>query len=85
MKWVLVFILCGISLLFLSKGAELWFTLGNPASISFLGVPINENVPKESVAGYALGFTVAAIIPVLVAVNIYFRAALKKKTKSTKL
>lgn len=83
MRWLFVIILSIISLLFLSKGIELWIDFVNVDAkgieISFLGLNINEKVFQESIPGYALGFTISAFIPVLVAINM----VLKRKNKKT--
>jgi hypothetical protein len=83
MRWILVLLLTTISVLFLLKGFELWSVInnvnGDGIQISFLGLRINEHVLNESISGYALGFTIASIIPFLVAANIALRAKMKKK------
>ncbi|WP_079509367.1 hypothetical protein [Mesobacillus jeotgali] len=83
MKWFGILLLTAISVLFLFKGLELWSVInhvdGDGISISFLGFIINEHVLNESISGYALGFTIASIIPFLVAANIALRAKMKKK------
>lgn len=82
MRWLFVFILSIISLLFLGKGIELWIDFVNVdvegIKISFLGLNINEKVFQESIPGYALGFTVSALIPILVAINIVLKRENKK-------
>ncbi|CAM4005994.1 hypothetical protein [Mesobacillus thioparans] len=82
MKWLLVLLLTTVSVLFLFKGIELWSVInhvdGDGISVSFLGMDINDHVLNESISGYAIGFTVASLIPFLVAANIALRAKIKK-------
>jgi hypothetical protein len=82
MKWLLVLLLTTISVLFLFKGLELWSVInhvdGNGIRVSFLGLDINDHVLNESISGYALGFTIASLIPFLVAANIALKAKIKK-------
>ncbi|WP_071459822.1 hypothetical protein [Bacillus massilinigeriensis] len=73
MKWLIVSILCCISLLFISKAAELWLMDQSIAEVSFLGMSIGKHVARENFSGYALGFTAAAFIPLMVAANVLFR------------
>lgn len=74
MRWLFVILLSVIGLLFLLKGIELWSVIGKVdgegIGISFLGMNISDKVLNESISGYALGFTVSSIIPILVAINI---------------
>jgi hypothetical protein len=81
MRWLMVLLLSIISILFLFKGIELWTAIdridGDGIGISFIGLSISERVLNESIPGYALGFTISSIIPILVAINI----ALKEKSK----
>lgn len=81
MRWGFTILLLLISMLFLVKGIELWSALGSVdgdgIGIKFIGVNINDHVLKENIPGYALGFSIASLIPILVAVNF----ALKKRIK----
>lgn len=83
MKWLWVLLLMIISFLFLIKGLELWSVInhvdGDGIGVTFLGLSVNDHVMNESISGYALGFTIASIIPFLVAANIALRAKIKKK------
>lgn len=83
MRWLLVILLSIISILFLEKGIELWIVLANidgeGIGISFLGTSIIEKVFKDSIPGFALGFTISALIPLMVAINI----ALKSRSKES--
>jgi hypothetical protein len=80
MRWVLVMLLSITGALFFIKGIELWSMIGkvdgDGIGISFLGLSVSDKVLNESISGYALGFTVSSLIPILVAVNI----AMKRKT-----
>jgi hypothetical protein len=82
MRWLMVLLLSIISILFLFKGIELWSAIdhvdGDGIGISFIGLSISERVLNESIPGYALGFTISSIIPILVAINI----ALKEKSRN---
>jgi hypothetical protein len=84
MKWFLVVLLSLFGFLFLDKGIELWTVLnqvdGNGIAISFLGVEVSEAVLKEKIPSYAFGFTVAAVIPILVAIYIVIKSKLSKET-----
>ena len=83
MRWLLVVLLSIISILFLGKGIELWSVLNNVSGdaigISFIGMSISERVLKESIPGFALGFTISSLIPILVAINIAMKIKPKKK------
>lgn len=82
MRWLFVILLSVIGLLFLLKGIELWSMIGkvdgDGIGISFLGMGISDKVLNGSISGYALGFTVSSIIPILVAINI----AIKRQSGS---
>lgn len=84
MKWLWVLFLSIISVLFLVKGIELWSVVdnvdGDGIGISFLGLSISDRVLNDRIPGYALGFTIASLIPFLVAANIALRAKMTKKT-----
>jgi hypothetical protein len=81
--FVLVFSLLG--LLFLGKGLELWMALdkvdANGMTIEFLGIMVVEHVVKDSIPSFALGFTVAAVIPFLMATTFAIKStyALRKE------
>jgi hypothetical protein len=83
MRWLMVLLLSIISILFLFKGIELWSAIdhvdGDGIGISFVGLSISERVLNESIPGYALGFTISSIIPILVAINIALKAKSRKK------
>ncbi|MCM3664274.1 hypothetical protein M3204_07655 [Mesobacillus subterraneus] len=83
MRWLIVLLLSIISILFLFKGIELWSAIdhvdGEGIGISFVGLSISERVLNESIPGYALGFTISSIIPILVAINIALKAKSRKK------
>lgn len=83
MKWLMVVVLSILSILFLEKGIELWTVInhvdGDGIGISFIGMSISDKVLNESIPGYALGFTISALIPILVAINIALRMKPKKK------
>jgi hypothetical protein len=89
MRWLLVLLLSIISVLFLIKGIELWSVIdhvdGDGIGISFLGFSINDRVLNDSISGYALGFTIASIIPFLVAANIALRVKMKKNLNAEKI
>ncbi len=89
MKWLWVLVLSIISVLFLIKGIELWSVIdhvdGDGIGITFLGFNINDRVLNESISGYAMGFTIASIIPFLVAANIALRAKIKKNLNAEKI
>ncbi|MBT2639532.1 MULTISPECIES: hypothetical protein [unclassified Bacillus (in: firmicutes)] len=89
MKWLWVLVLSIISVLFLIKGIELWSVIdhvdGDGIGITFLGFSINDRVLNEGISGYALGFTIASIIPLLVAANIALRAKIKKNLDAEKI
>ncbi|RSD26186.1 hypothetical protein [Mesobacillus subterraneus] len=89
MKWLWVSLLSVISVLFLIKGIELWSIIdhvdGNGIGVSFLGFSISDRVATESISGYALGFTIASLIPFLVAANIALRFKMKKKIDTKNL
>lgn len=83
MRWLMVLLLSIISILFLFKGIELWSAIdhvdGDGIEISFIGLSISERVLNESIPGYALGFTISSIIPILVAINIALNAKSRKR------
>jgi hypothetical protein len=83
MKWFIVMLLFLFGFLFLDKGIELWTVIdqvgANGITISFLGVEVSEGVLKEKLPGFAFGFTVAAIIPILVAINIAIKSKITKE------
>lgn len=83
MRWLMVLLLSIISILFLFKGIELWSAIdhvdGDGIGISFIGLSISERVLNESIPGYALGFTISSIIPILVAINIALKAKSRKR------
>jgi hypothetical protein len=83
MKWVLVVLLSLFGFLFLDKGIELWTVIdqvdSNGIAISFLGFEVTDTVLKEKVPSFAFGFTVAAIIPILVAINIAIKPGIIKE------
>lgn len=89
MKWLLVMMLSIISVVFLFKGIELWSVIdhvdGDGIGITFLGFSINDRVLNESISGYALGFTIASIIPFLVAANIALRVKIKRNLDAEKI
>lgn len=89
MKWLMVITLSILSILFLEKGIELWSIVnhvdGDGVGVSFMGMSIGEKVLNESLPGYALGFTVSALIPILVAINIALRLKTKKKIESNNI
>jgi hypothetical protein len=89
MKWLMVITLSILSILFLEKGIELWSIInhvgGDGVGVSFMGMSISEKVLNESLPGYALGFTVSALIPILVAINIALRLKTKKKIESNNI
>lgn len=78
MRWLMVILLSIISILFLEKGIELWSSIdkvdGDGIGISFVGLSVSERVLNESIPGYALGFTISALIPILVAINIAIKS-----------
>jgi hypothetical protein len=84
MRWLMVILLSIISILFLEKGIELWSAIdqvdGDGIGISFVGLSVSERVLNESIPGYALGFTISSLIPILVAINIAIK--LKKNMYS---
>lgn len=84
MRWFLVVFLFLFGFLLFGKGIELWVLIdqvdSNGIDLYFLGVEIDEVVLKEKLPSYAFGFTAAAIIPILVALNIAFKMKLSKKT-----
>lgn len=86
MRWLMVLLLSIISILFLFKGIELWSAIdhvdGDGIGISFIGLSISERVLNESIPGYALGFTISSIIPILVAINIALNAKSRKRIDS---
>lgn len=77
MKWLSVIILSLFGLLLLEKGIELWAVLkqadGIQIGISMFGIDIKNHVFKESIPGYALGFSVASLIPIMVAGTIVIK------------
>ncbi|MFS0637517.1 hypothetical protein AB1K84_16565 [Mesobacillus foraminis] len=77
MKWVYVFILSLFSLLLLGEGIGLWTVLnqaeGTQFGIGLFGIDIKNDVFKENMPGYALGFSVASIIPIMVAGTIVIK------------
>jgi hypothetical protein len=83
MRWLMVLLLSIISILFLFKGIELWSAIGHVdgdgIGISFMGLSISERVLNESIPGYALGFTISSIIPILVAISIALNAKSRKR------
>lgn len=83
MRWLMVLLLSIISILFLFKGIELWSAIdhvdGDGIGISFIGLSISKRVLNESIPGYALGFTISSIIPILVAINIALNAKSRKR------
>ncbi|HAQ08366.1 MAG TPA: hypothetical protein DCR24_12920 [Bacillus bacterium] len=83
MRWLLIILLSVISILFLGKGIELWTIFnnvdGDGIGISFIGMSISEGVLKESIPGFALGFTVSSLIPIIVAINIAMKMKPEKK------
>jgi len=83
MKWLILIVLSTLSILFLEKGIELWTVInhvdGDGIGISFMGLSISESVLIESIPAYALGFTIASLIPILVAINLALRMKPKKK------
>lgn len=85
MKWFLVVLLSMFGLLFLGKGIELWTVLdqvdGSGIGISFLGIEIIDRVLKDRIPSYAFGFTIAAAIPILVAINVAIKSNIKKEKK----
>jgi hypothetical protein len=89
MRWLWVIMLSIISVLFLIKGIELWSVIDHVdrdgIGITFLGLSINDRVFNESISGYALGFTIASIIPFLVAANIALRAKIRKNLDAEKI
>ncbi|MBM4761960.1 hypothetical protein [Bacillus sp. B15-48] len=80
MKWVMVLLLSLFGILLLSEGMELWMVLDDVGSegmnISFLGIKLIDNAIKERIPSYAFGFTVAAFIPMLLAVNLVIKSKL---------
>ncbi|MGA9226379.1 MAG: hypothetical protein WB217_08570 [Mesobacillus sp.] len=89
MKWLIVILLSILSILFLEKGIELWTVInhvdGDGIGISFIGMSISERVLIESIPGYALGFTIASLIPILVAINLALRLKPKKNMDTTNI
>lgn len=89
MRWLWVLLLSIISVLFLIKGIELWSAIDHVdkdgIGITFLGFSITDKVLNERISGYALGFTIASIIPFLVAANIVIRAKIKKNIYTEKI
>jgi hypothetical protein len=83
MKWFLVALLSMFGFLFLDKGIELWTVIdqvdANGIVISFLGVEVSDGVLREKLPSFAFGFTVAAIIPILVAINIAIKSRITKE------
>lgn len=89
MRWLLVLLLSIVGVLFLEKGIELWSVIGkvdgDGIGISFLGLSIDEKVLNDSISGYALGFTISSIIPILVAINIALKIKPKKRMNAKHL
>lgn len=83
MKWFLITILSLFGFLFLSKGIELWTAIdqvgANGMAINFLGVEVSKGVIKEKLPSFAFGFTAAAIIPILVIINIAIKSKIIKE------
>lgn len=83
MRWIWVIVLVSFSLLFFVKGIELWSVAdhidGAGIGITFLGVEVSDTVMKSNIPGYALGFTVAALIPLMVAISIARKFIIVKK------
>jgi hypothetical protein len=81
MKWIVSIFLLSFSLLLLKEGMNLWSAMGHVdgsgIGISFIGIEISAQVGKEAIPGYALGFTIAGLIPLFVLANIFFRPLLK--------
>ncbi|KKK37786.1 hypothetical protein WQ57_11450 [Mesobacillus campisalis] len=81
MKYILSLFLLSFSLLLLIKGINLWSIMvhadGKGLAISFMGIDIVERVAKEAIPGYALGFTIAAVIPLFVFASMIFKPLLK--------
>ncbi|WP_174733088.1 hypothetical protein [Mesobacillus harenae] len=83
MRWFFIIILTAISILFLSKGIELWSIAGQIENggigVKFIGIKIGGPVLRDSLPIYALGFSVASAIPVLLAINLFVRNRFGKK------
>jgi hypothetical protein len=88
MKWIVSIFLLSFSLLLLLKGINLWTALGHAdgsgIAISFIGIEISGRAGKEAIPGYALGFTIAGLIPLFVLANIFIRPLLLKGERSTR-
>lgn len=87
MKWFLVALLTLFGFLFLEKGIELWTVIdqvdAKGITLNFLGIEISEAVLKDKIPSFAFGFTVAASIPILVAINIAIKSIIiKEKNRS---
>jgi hypothetical protein len=87
MKWFLVALLSLFGFLFLEKGIELWTVIdqvdAKGIAINFLGIEISETVLKDKIPSFAFGFTVAASIPIIVAINLAIKSTIIKEKNRT--
>ncbi|MBY0096766.1 hypothetical protein [Mesobacillus maritimus] len=87
MKWFFVALLSLFGFLFLEKGIELWTVMdqvdAKGIAINFLGIEISETVLKDKIPSFAFGFTVAASIPIVVAINLAIKSTIIKEKNRT--
>ena len=67
MKWLRLAFLAILSLLLLLKGTEIWVAAGSngSADITFIGMVIYENALSDSLPALAMGFYIAALVPLM--------------------
>lgn len=82
-RWIVLFFLGLISVLLVNKGFDLWSlgtnVDGDGIGVHFLGIEINDRVPEGNIPTYAIGFFVASIITLLIAIAFVGKTLLKGK------
>jgi hypothetical protein len=80
---IIIVLLSLITVLLVNKGLDLRAlgseVDGDGIGIYFWGLEINEQVPEESIPTYAIGFLVASLIPMSIAIALIGKKILKIK------
>lgn len=86
LRWFVSITLTVFTVLLIMEGIQLWSlganVDGNGMGVYFLGMEINDKVPEGNIPSYAIGFFIAALCTLLLAIipfgNILFHSESKR-------
>jgi hypothetical protein len=86
-RWIVIIFLAFITILMVNKGLDLWSlgtnVDGEGIGVYFLGLEINDTVPEAKIPTYAIGFFVASLITLLIALALVGKTVLKLRGNTT--